>query len=97
MLSDGDMPQVPPTRIYNMLLHTVADHSSIQNILKEEGVTRKTHSVTHANVLQTLRFRTSSLFIFDWRAPSAIYGISYKESLYDSYMVPLYMEFLWEI
>ena len=57
MSSDGDMPQVPTTRIYNMLLHTVADHSSMQNILKGEGVTRKTHSGTHANVSQTLRLR----------------------------------------
>ena len=59
ILSDGDMPQVPPTSIYNMLLHTVANHSSMQNILKGKGVTRKTHSVTHANVSQTLRLCNS--------------------------------------
>ncbi len=60
MSSDGDMPQIPPTRIYKMLLHTVADHSSMQNILEGEGVSRKTLSVTHENVLQTLRLRNFS-------------------------------------
>ena len=57
MWSAGDVPHVPPTGIYTMLLHTVADHSSMQNIFKAEAVTRKTHSVIHANVSQTLRLR----------------------------------------
>ena len=40
-----------------MQLHTFLNHTSMQNILKGEGVTRKTHSVTHANVSQSLKLR----------------------------------------